>query len=45
MWLIFELEKIDEELVVVVEGYEGGVSKKFEILEVKMDTSVNEKCY
>ena len=40
--LIFELERFDEELVVVVDGYEGGVTKKFEILEVKIDTNVNE---
>ena len=40
--LIFELKKFDEELVVVVDGYEGEVANKFEILEVKIDRNANE---
>ena len=36
--LIKELEKYDEDLLVVVDGYEDGVTEKFKLLQVNINT-------
>jgi len=43
--LIAELRKYDENLLVVVDGYEGGITEKFNLLQVNMDTNVNKAWY
>ena len=37
--LIKELEKYDEDLLVVVDGYEDGVTEKFKLLQVNINTT------
>ncbi len=43
--LIAELQKYDEDLLVVVDGYEGGVTENFNFLEENIDTNVNKAWY
>ena len=43
--LIAELQKYDENLLVVVDGYEGGVTENFMLLQVDIDTNVNKAWY
>ena len=43
--LIAKLQKYDENLLVFVDGYEGGVTENFNLLEVKIDTNVNKAWY
>ncbi len=43
--LIVELQKYDENLLVVVDGYEGGVTENFNLLQVNIDTNVNKAWY
>jgi len=43
--LITKLQTFDRNLTVVVDGYEGGVTEKFDISEGKMKKDVNKKWY
>jgi len=43
--LITELEKYDEDLLVVVDGYEDGVTEKFKLLQVNINTNVHKAWY
>lgn len=43
--LISELQKYDANLHVVVDGYEGGVTENFNLLQVNVDTNVNKAWY
>ena len=43
--LIAELEKYDEDLLVVVDGYEDGVTEKFKLLPVNINTNVHKAWY
>ena len=43
--LITELEKYDENLLVVVDGYEDGVTKNFKLLKVNINTNVHKAWY
>jgi len=43
--LILELQKYDETLPVVVNGYEGGVTKNFTLLEVNINVDVHKEWY
>ena len=43
--LIAELQKYDEDLLVIVDGYEGGVTENFNLLQVNIDTNVNKAWY
>jgi len=43
--LIAELEKYDEDLLVVVDGYEDGVTEKFKLLKVNIEKNVHKAWY
>ena len=43
--LIAELEKYDENLLVVVDGYEDGVTENFNLLQVNINTNVHKAWY
>jgi hypothetical protein len=43
--LITILEQFDESSLVVVDGYEGGVTKEFEIIKSKITLNVNKEWY
>jgi hypothetical protein len=43
--LIAELEKYDEDLLVVVDGYEDGVTGKFKLLKVNIEKNVHKAWY
>ena len=43
--LIAELEKYDEDLLVVVDGYEGGVTEKFKLLKANIEKNVHKAWY
>lgn len=43
--MISELEKYDENLLVVVDGYENGVTEYFNLLQVNIDKNVHKKWY
>ena len=43
--LIEELKKYDENLLVVVDGYEDGVTGHFDLLQVKIHTGIHKKWY
>ena len=43
--LIKELEKYDDNLLVVVDGYEDGVTKTFKLLQVNINTNVHKAWY
>ena len=43
--LIKELEKYDGNLLVVVDGYEDGVTENFKLLEVDINTNVHKAWY
>ena len=43
--LIIILQEFDEDNLVLVDGYEGGVTKKFEIIKSKITSNVNKEWY
>ncbi len=43
--LIAKLQELDQELLVVVDGYEGGVTEQITIRKVKIDLNVNQEWY
>jgi hypothetical protein len=43
--LIEELQKYDEDLLVVVDGYEDGVTEKFKLLKVNIEKNVHKAWY
>ena len=43
--LITELEKYDENLLVVIDGYEDGVTENFNLLQVNINTNVHKAWY
>jgi hypothetical protein len=43
--LIEELQKYDEDLLVVVDGYEDGVTEKFKLLKANIEKNVHKAWY
>jgi len=43
--LIEELEKYDENLIVVIDGYEDGVTENFKLLQVNINKNVHKAWY